>query len=208
MNGSYPADRSLRAHSVAELYLYLMVTPCPNCGRGPLAGDPAKSGVGGSVGRLSVASTCKSCKHHFDLDFDLPADAVSQPDAPLHSAKAIINPTDEPSAIIDVAGWITLFRTITQAAADTPDKVEARHLGLEAAQCLDEALKFYDADNDLPPVAAFFSEPSRQLLRDHPQRFAHSRLVDLRSKLPSLDAMQKSMLAGDKARKPWWKVWN
>ena len=208
MNGSYPADGSLRAHSLAELYLYLMVTPCPNCGRGPLAGDPAKSLAGGPVGRLSVASTCKSCKHAFDLEFDLPAGAVSEPDAPMHSSNAIINPTDEPSAIIDVAGWITLFRSITQAAADTADKPEARHLGLEAAQCLEEALKFYDADNDLPPDRALFSEQSRQLLRDHPQRFARSRLVGFRSKLPTLDAMQRSLMAGDKARTPWWKVWN
>lgn len=208
MNGSKPADRSLRAHSLAELYLYLMVTPCPNCGRGPLAGDPAQSPAGGPTGRLAVASTCKSCKHTFDLEFDLPADSVPNPDASLHSANAVINPTDEPSAMIDVAGWMTLFRTITQAATDTADKAQARHLGLEAAQCLEEALKFYAYDNDLPPVEAFFSEASRQLLRDHPHRFARSRLVDLRSKLPTLDAMQKSLTAGDKARQPWWKVWN
>lgn len=208
MHGSNPADRPLRAHSLAELYLYLMVTPCPNCGRGPLAGDPAKSAAGGPVGRLSVASICKSCKHAFDLEFDLPTDAVSQADVSSPAANAIINPTSEPSAIIDVAGWITLFRTITQAAADTADKAKARHLGSEAAQCIEEALKFYDTDNDLPPPAAFFSESSRQLLRDHPHRFARSRLVDMRSKLPTLDAMERSLAAGDKARQPWWKLWN
>ncbi|MFQ5491649.1 MAG: hypothetical protein ACE5GE_13105 [Phycisphaerae bacterium] len=208
MNGSNSADRPLQAHSLAELYLYLAVTPCPNCGRGPLAGDRARPSPDAPVGRLAITPTCKSCKHRFELVFDVPADQLAEPDQTSPTNHVIVNPSQQRSAIIDVAGWITLFRAITQAAADAEDKVEARYLGLEAAQCLEEALKFYDPDNDLPPASALFHDQSRNLLRDHPDRFARSRLVGLRSKLPSLDVMQRQLAAGDKARQPWWKLWN
>ena len=56
---------------------------------------------------------------------------------------ARVNPTSEPSQIVDLGQWLTLFRSIAEAAERESDKVQARHLGLEAAQCLDEALKFY-----------------------------------------------------------------
>ena len=133
---------------------------------------------------------------------ELAAAKTARPDS---AAKISAGP--EPSGIIDVPGWLTLFSVIAEAAAKTEDKVEARKLGYEAAQCLQEALKFYDEDNDLPPDEAFFSENSRRRYRDHPQRLARSRLINLRAKLPSIDAMEKRLASAGVKKKSWWRPW-
>jgi hypothetical protein len=115
---------------------------------------------------------------------------------------AVVNPTDEPSRILDVGQWIVLFRMITERAAREIDKIQARHLGIEAAQCLEEALKFYDdVDNDLPPQEALFTEASRTRFRKAPEQFSRRRLIDLRAKLPSGSAMRASLSA---KKKRWW----
>jgi hypothetical protein len=93
---------------------------------------------------------------------------------------------------------------ITEAAGKTADKAQARHLGLEAAQCLEEALKFYDdVDNDLPSTEALFTEASRQRFRDHPEQFSRRRLIELRSKLPSAATMRSRLTSPGKKR--WWR---
>jgi len=97
----------------------------------------------------------------------------------------VVNSTDEPSWILDVAQWLTLFSMMTEMAGKESDKTAARRLSLEAAQCLDEALKFYEEDNDLPPTEAFFHQGSRDRFRDHPQQFSRQRLLHLRSRLPT-----------------------
>jgi hypothetical protein len=116
----------------------------------------------------------------------------------------VVNPTDEPSRILDVGQWILLFRMSLEAADKEVDKVLARRLGIEAAQCLEEALKFYDeVDNDLPPPEAFFDEASRERFRDAPEQFSRRRLIELRSKLPSPSTIRSRPSAGKK--KSWWR---
>jgi len=210
------ADRPLPAHSVAEVYLYLMANACESCGLGPLRGAPARRiGAGGHPGEgpsatasLVVAVTCGSCGAERLLRFEVPVAELEVARQAPPDAAARINPTREPSRIIDVGAWVMLFRVITEAAAKTADKIESRKLAYEAAQCLEEALKFYEDDNDLPPEVAFFSEESRRRHREHPQRLARSRLIDLRAKLPTLDAMEKQLARtrGRKAGKGgWWR---
>ena len=202
-------DEPLVAHSLAEAYLYLMATPCPSCGRGPLRGADSHSvpardteSTASPSRRWRIKVACGACRSETTLVFQLhePAEAAPDPEA---GATAVVNPTDEPSRIVDVGQWIVLFRMITDAASKESDKIEARHLGIEAAQCLEEALKFYDeVDNDLPPPEAFFTDASRERFRKVPQQFSKRRLIDLRAKLPCESAMRASLSA--RRKKHWW----
>jgi hypothetical protein len=120
-------------------------------------------------------------------------------------ASVRVNASDRPSRIIDVAQWLILFRTIGEAASRTTDKVEARRLGYEAAQCLEEALKFYEPDNDLPPATAFFHESSRDMRCAHPEEFSRERMVGLRNRLPTLDVMEASSFVSRRPARRWWR---
>ena len=102
--------------------------------------------------------SCTACQHQTRLTFCLPIHQLVAAKVAPPGAVAQINPTDEPSEIIDVAGWVTIFSLIAKSAADESDKIESRKLGYEAAQCLEEAIKFYEEGNDLPPENAFFSK--------------------------------------------------
>lgn len=197
------AAAPLVAHSLAEAYLYLMASACEACGRGPLKGGPARPVAAPDNNGFIVAigAACGSCGAARDLLFRLPG----APDAKPPASGAVVNPTDDPSRIIDIAQWLTLWRVITEAAARESDKVQARHLGLEAAQCLEEALKFYDDDNDLPPAEALFHDASRRRLQEHPEQFSRQRLLELRAKLPTTAAMRASVeRPGAPKRRRWW----
>lgn len=199
-------DKPLPAHSLAEVYLYLMATPCPLCGRGPLEGadpQPHRTGRTGLV--LHMPVTCGGCLATNEMHFEVPADAgMIDKDAP-----PLINDTDDPSEIIDLAQWVTLFRTIADAAARQKNKHESRRLGIEAALCLEEGMKFYAGDgNDLPPPEAFFTEASKTRFRERPEQFSRRRLADLRAKLPTVSRMVSQTTKLRQAKKrPWWKVW-
>lgn len=188
------------AHSLSEAYFYLMATSCTRCGQGPLRGADAKSSqVGDGRAGVSIAFTCRACGAAGGNLFQLPAGHA----ASVAEQYPKVNPTDEPSRILDVAQWLTLFRMITQAASTESDKVAARQLGLEAAQCLEEALKFYDdSESDLPPRHAFFHEASRSRYQLEPQQFSRRRLLDLRSKLPTTATMRSALSMPKKRR--WW----
>lgn len=202
-------DEPLAAHSLAEAYLYLMATPCPACGRGPLKGSGTKpiedstdspSSTVDDATTLEFAAACGACDAVTSFTFLVP-----DREAPLDDrTAAVVNPTDEPSRILDVGQWIMLFRVITEAAGKEKDKIQARHLGIEAAQCIEEALKFYDEPgNDLPPPEALYTVASRDRFRHAPEHFSRRRLIELRAKLPTMAAMRASLIKGKK--KPWWK---
>ncbi len=196
---SSPDDR-LTANSLVEAYLYLKVTPCASCGRGPLRGsEPRLAGEAGGASTVTIAVTCAACRCETTETFHLEDPQIGE-----HSTLPGINPTDEPSHILDVGQWIVLFRMLTEEAAREADRVQARSLGIKAARCLDEALKFYDEqDNDLPPSEAFFCKTSRARFRESPEQFSRQRLLGMRSKLPRPYLMQDG---GDVPRKkPWWK---
>lgn len=182
------SNAPLVAHSLAEVYLYFQVTPCPTCGRGPLRGGEVESGELSAGGfTVVVSATCGSCQTTTRREFQLPGPPPMVPADPA----PVVNPTDEPSRMLDVAQWLTLFGIKTEAAGKELTKTAARRIALEAAQCLDEAQKFYEEDNDLPPSDAFFHKESRERFRDHPQHFSRQRLLHLRSKLPTRWQVQR-----------------
>jgi len=196
-------DEALVAHSLAEAYLYLRATPCASCGQGPLSGSDAKLTAETGFGvRVGMRATCGSCGRATNITFHLaerPSDDSGQCAGAISSVAAA-------SRILDVGQWIMLFRVTTEAADKETDKTRVRQLGLEAAQCLEEALKFYDdLDNDLPPPEAFFTDASRERFKTHPEQFSKQRLIELRSKLPSLSAMRSCLSRSDKM--PWWRRW-
>lgn len=197
----------LPAHSLAEAFFYLMVTPCARCGAGPVHGGDARPDPSGESLQLTIPARCGHCGQEQEYRFTVPGELVQLQMQRDGRAPIRTNPTDSPSEIIDVAQWIVLFRMITEAAAKEKDKVEARRLGYEAAQCLEEALRFYDEDNDLPPDGAFFHESSRVMCRDYPHEFSRERLIGLRAKLPSLEAMEASQRRAQPGKKRWWMPW-
>jgi len=176
------AVEPLVAHSLVEICLFLLVTPCESCRRGPLRRTvplPPADAPGDS--RLSLRSECACCcaSNVFVIALPRPATAGAA------VVPIVINPGVEPSRMIDLAQWLTLVETICHSAATEPDRRQARYLKMDAAQCLHEALKFYeDADNDLPPQGALFHDTSRRRFRDHPEEFSRQRLINTLSKLP------------------------
>lgn len=193
------ADAPLSAHSLAEAFLYVMVTPCSACGNGSLkAGianrsDPVDAGI-----TITIPATCSKCNSTVELAFELSELPETDPTQP-----ATVNASSDPSRIIDLAQWLTLARMILEAASKETDKQQARHLGMEAAQCLEEALKFYEEDNDLPEPNAFYSAPSRVRFEQQPQLFSRQRLINQRAKLPTMGVMRTRVTSAPKKRR-WW----
>lgn len=198
------ASHRLVANSLSEIYFYLMVTCCPVCGRGSLQSQ--KVGPRGDEAQpMTVVADlrCNGCGRESELSFELPHGLGDD----LKREFPMVNPTDEPSTLIDLAQWMTLFRIITEAASKESEKTQARRLGLEAAMCLDEALKFYhDEENAIPHDSAFFHESSRLRFRRNPEHFAKERLLGFRDKLPKTTVMRSSIRSGGRqAKKRWWR---
>lgn len=187
----------VEAHSVAEAYLFLKVSPCPHCRKGLL--KPTHDLTRRSES-WELPSTCQRCNRTIDLHFQ-----IDPPPSRESAQSKVINPTNAASRAIDLPGWLNLFQQIVTAAGRAADRKEGRELALEAAACLDEALKFYDQDNEMPPVTAFFSEAGKSALRDHPQRFLRSTWLQRRLTLPNAGAVSRP--AGAKSSRPqrrWW----
>lgn len=201
------ASPALPIHSLAEAYLYLMVTPCDGCKTGPLAADEARVQHDADARILTIPVKCRKCGRGADITFDTTDVEPGGFAARTPGSVARVNPTDEPSRIIDLAGWVTLFAVIADTAGKTDAPPEALHLKMEAAQCLDEALKFYEDDNDLPPSEAFFRESSRRQFSEHPATFSRQRLIELRARMPTLRPTGRGTVSGDpprRKRRRWW----
>jgi hypothetical protein len=195
----------LVAHSLAEVYLYLMAMHCSGCDSGPVEGTEPRPDGSTEELQLLLAARCTACGREQRLRFSLPHGTGKDPSKP--DAVPVVNPTSEPSRIIDVAQWLTLFRSLAEAASRLPNPQEMRRVGIEAAQCLEEALKFYEPDNDLPPGDALYTAASRRRLREHPQEFSRQRLVELRSRLPGMRLMRRRAEEAKAPRRRWWQLW-
>jgi hypothetical protein len=191
----------LEAHSWAEINYYLLVSPCAACGKGPWLAEPAAADAPNSV---AATATCKACGNIETFRFSMLASAGQVPGG------ESINPTDEPSRIIDVGQWLGLFHMLAEQAGKAAHKADTRRMGFQAAQCLAEALKFY-TDDELPPPSAVYTEPTRAALHEYPARFARQRLRDLQAKLPALHMMSGRLAAEQETpltpRRSWWKFW-
>ncbi len=169
-------------HSLAEAYLFLMATPCRSCGKGGRKAVKPAFGMDAFQGNeLSTEVCCNSCGAVSEERFQL-----SNPDgADVPEASTPINPSDEPSKVLDAAQWLSLSAVLVESASRERDRSHARQLKIEAGDCISEALKFYDDnENDLPPPEAFFQERSRSRFRDYPDEFSRPRLINMKSKLP------------------------
>jgi hypothetical protein len=196
-------NQALTAHTVNEARCYLMVQPCPACGKGPweLKSQPT---LNPQTRRCLIAASCRSCGHESEFDF-----AVEQELPPRGVQSQGINLSDEPSKLIDLAQWLSLFHLLveTAAGAAATDIPESRRGSYQAALCLSEALKFY-GDNEIPPESAFFSPAGLAVFRRHPEKFARQRLRDMQCKLPALPKMARRINRDDwVAAKSWWQFW-
>lgn len=199
-------DRTpLQAHSLAEAHLYLMVQSCSHCGQGPLLSATSLREPSTREGRalLTMQAKCSQCHEESWFQFELPDREGKPPGSAVRDSR--INPTGEPSRILDVTHWVTLHGIVLNAADRAADKAEARELRCEAAECLDEALRFYQPDSDLPPAKALFTEQSRRRLKDRPDLYIRQALLAQRQRLPSRVAAARDPRPRDRRR--WWQFW-
>lgn len=204
------SDEPLRARSLAEAYLYLVATPCSECGGGSLRGIAASpvADLSGATethsdNRWRIDAVCKACQAESRLVVCIQSSSTAGAGDSIDPAA--INPSEDPSIIIDVGQWVVLFRMIERAAASEPDKIRARELRLGAAACLEEALKFYDDPaNDLPPPESVFCDATTERICQAPEQFSRQRLLALRSKLPHASGMVTEARADD--QRLWWRA--
>lgn len=192
-------SQPVSVHSVAEAYLYLKVTPCPACGKGPLEHTADLTRRAAAPGGWEMATRCGGCGYASNIAY-----AISPSPSREQAQSSVINPTQERSAAIDLLGWLMLFQAILEASQKEADRQHARELAQEAAQCLDEALKFYAGNSEFPNEDAFFSEYGRARLRDHRQQFARSLWQERRLKLPNPSSHSAAPRA---AKRRWWQFW-
>jgi len=203
-------DEPLRAHTLNEVRYYLMVSPCPACGKGPWVTDATRPTSRPSTGKPAegtpapshVDAHCKQCGHRQTFS------VLCEYALPETGAQAeTINPDDRPSRIVDVGQWLSLFYMLIESASSQKDPVETRRVGYRAALCLAEALKFY-GENQLPPQSAFFSAERLETFRKSPESFARQRLRDMQAKLPHLDVMARNVSRDDRrGGRKWWRFW-
>jgi hypothetical protein len=195
-----PDSSDLVIHSVTEARLYAKVAPCPSCEGGPTAICHQSVEYDIADCRLLVPVHCRACDQRAVFVFSTKQIERCQPvyhclfelrePASLPAAQ-VINPWPEPSHIIDLPNWLTLHmlslehaRLAGLEARTMRDRGITRRYQVEARYCLDEALKFYSDDDELPGPAAFFGRDQLQRLFDHPELFVRSRLISLRDALP------------------------
>ena len=189
-------------NSSTEAVFYVMLLTCQKCsGRvWPRWNEASQNNY-----QIVLPTTCGGCQRADSVTFDAsridPALWIGEPrewaEQWLVGETLSINPTSGPSRVIDVADWLTLYIMLTtlaqnMSASSVPTSAEQnvanrrriRRLQFRAGQCISEALKFYDVDNDLPPDDAFFTDQHRKHARAHPELFLRQRLTDLRLKLP------------------------
>jgi hypothetical protein len=196
-----PPGQPLAAHTLNEVRYYLTVAVCPSCGKGPREVDRTEGPDRAS--RLAVVTArCRCCSRQDRLEFlchhDVPAEGVEA---------ETINPDEQPSRIIDLAQWLSLFYLLVESAAGDSSPATTRRQGYRAALCLAEALKFY-GDDELPPPSAFFGQGSAEVFRLHPEKFARQKLRDMQAKLPALAVMARRVARDERSsRRPWWRFW-
>ncbi len=209
-------NKPLPARSVIERHFYLMVLQCPQCGKGPFSLVSTEQAPDQPVDIWYVR--CRQCRYGQRLLFDRRALLVDEIEGAA-STLPEVNPTDRPSHLIDLGQWLAMFHHILAAASEEKDRKEAQRLGYEATLCLEEALKFYVPDSDLPPAEAVWTEASQKRLQERPELFVRQRLLQMREKLPSLQVMRKAMTdapifesnqdghGNGKKKKHWWNKW-
>lgn len=194
---------ALASYSRVERHFYLMVLRCNECNSGPFEYVSEESIPEKKLDIWYVR--CKKCKKGKRLFFDRSTLKLQNDRTP--EGLPIVNPSNEPSKLIDLGQWLAIFYAIIEAAAREQDKSIARRLGYEAMLAIEEALKFYKEDKDLPPEDAFWTDESRKRFKEYPHLFTQSRIRELRNKLPKTHIIVQFIkkLDDSKDKKRWWK---
>lgn len=146
---------TLKAHSPRELNLFIATRSCV-CGGETEMAVQGIFVVNGSLEERRLVK-CRKCGKKVVFSFRVTAGA----DTPWKA----VNPTAEPSELLDVTQWaIYVYYYMEQFAAadrrhDEPKQYEALS---EISKGLHEILKFYPDGEADPPSAALFSENSRR----------------------------------------------
>jgi hypothetical protein len=203
-------DKPLPARSTVERHFYLMVLQCSECKRG---GYELVSTEQTPDEREDIWYVrCRHCQQGRCLRFDRGKLAIDEA-TNISSDLPEVNPTQIPSELIDAGQWLALFYSILNAAASQTDRKESQRLGYEATLCLEEALKFYSPESDLPMEGAIWSEGSRQRLKEHPEQFVRQKLLQMREKLPNIGVMRQAIredikkVSGNGKKTGWWNRW-
>lgn len=201
---SEPGEPLLTAHSLAEVHLYVMVQICEECGEGPLRATMSQTETDGAESRLTIQTRCAHCRDESALRFVYPSAQAP----PAIGNVSRINPTGDRSQILDVAQWVTLHRIMLGAASRATEKAETWELRCDAGECLDEALRFFEPQSDLPPASAFRTSRSRRRLQDRPELYIRQSIVAARRKLPTLrsEGGISSSIPSEPTRR-WWQFW-
>lgn len=195
-------DDPLSVRTANELHYYLMVTRCDLCGKGPRVVEAVRPAEGAAPSTAEIS--CNHCRARTSLRFLAEHEVGTQ----LPESETV-NPTDQPSALIDLGQWLSLFYLLVELAAHEPKPAESRRISFRAALCLAEALKFYSGDDELPPAEAFFTPDTREAFARYPEKFARQKLSDMRARLPALDMMGRRVARDNQAaaKKRWWQFW-
>ncbi len=177
----------LKSFSIVERYFYLMTLKCNNCGSGPFEFVSKEQSPDEKVDIWYVK--CKKCRTGQRLMFDRTTLLIDTEQF-TGNELPIVNPSDKPSKLLDVGQWLAIFQAIISAAAQQEDKKQIQRLGYEATLALEEAIKFYTSESDLPPQEAMWTESTKQQFQEHPEIFERHRILSMREKLPALKAMQ------------------
>ena len=191
--------KPLSAHSILEAQLYVMLQVCPKCDTDPLEVAEQRTEEHHIDDIIRLDCACPGCGEEAVFRFQIDSRWAAEREPPL------INPTDKPSKLIDIAQWLTLYHILIARSKEASDRTASRGEAFQAALCIAEALKFYEPDNDLPPASAFFSDQAREQARAHPAFFARDKLLNLQAGLPDLRATQA--VANAKSDRKWWKFW-
>lgn len=198
------ASDCLCAKSLVEASLYFLVTPCPMCHSDRL--DPQGATTGEDSNTVRIVGVCRNCggseSYQFSVEHVPPVKDRHDPISGTHA----INLGPAHSRLIDLVQWVTLHEILLEKVKSEPIPAEARWLRIRAGQCLDEAIKFFDAGADAPPADATFVASSKKRIIDHAERYARSRLTNMRNQLPAENAFREAQSDGER-RRPWWKFW-
>lgn len=192
--------KPLSAHSILEARLYMMLQSCAACQTGPPEVINEQLEEEHIDGVVRFDCTCKGCGRSSAARFCIDSRWLAPSEPPL------INAAEEPSKLLDVSQWLTLYHTLRSRSEESPDRIAMRRWAYQAGLCVSEALKFYEPDNDLAPASAFFSDLAREQARANPTHFTRERLLAMQSKLPNLRA--ETVDGRPKSGGKWWKFWH
>ena len=189
----------IAAHSIAEEHLFIDTMQCPVCGDGRFEKAMHSFPCYWFV-------KCKSCGKTIKIVSDTSLIMTDQYWKVLcsndlmnvHRYQRRYNRTNEPSKIIELTQWISFFTSLQSKMNELAvrgDRSSFNYISLEfyLVQCLQEALKFYKANEEYPPRYAFFSEETHKHYLADRSSFLKNHLLSILSKQRSLETIEEDL---------------